>query len=94
VKLIDHPFRPIVTLWSDNSSLNEVQVWRFLGLVLVVFLTAVAAVLLRGHYLIAGLVCAGTIGLLAQQTVWPFWALVFIVPAVVAGIIAERTPSI
>jgi len=56
--------------------------------------TVGSARLVRGHYIITGIACAGAIGLLVQQTVWPLWALVFIAPAVIAGIIAERTPQV
>jgi len=98
VKLANHPLRPLVRLMvtaSDpNAVTTELQAWRFLGLVLVLFMTVLAAIKLHGHLLIAGLVCGGTIAVLVQQTIWPGWALVFIIPAIVAGIIAERTPSI
>jgi len=93
-KLATHPFRPLVTIWSDNSTVTEVQAWRFLGLALLLLITVVAAVMVRGHLLIAGLACGGTIALLVQQTVWPGWTLVFIIPAIIAGVMAERTPSI
>jgi hypothetical protein len=93
-KLATHPLRPLVTIWSDNSTVTEVQAWRFLGLALLLLLTVSSAILVRGHLLIAGLACGGTIALLVQQTVWPGWTLVFIIPAIVAGVMAERTPSI
>ena len=93
-KLAAHPLRPLVTIWSDNSTVTEVQAWRFLGLALLLLITVVAAVIVRGHLLIAGLACGGTIALLVQQTVWPGWTLVFIIPAIIAGVMAERTPSI
>jgi len=93
-KLATHPFRPLITIWSDNSTVTEVQAWRFLGLALLLLITVVAAVMVRGHLLIAGLACGGTIALLVQQTVWPGWTLVFIIPAIIAGVMAERTPSI
>lgn len=93
-KLAAHPLRPLVTIWSDNSTVTEVQAWRFLGLALLLLLTVSSAILVRGHLLIAGLACGGTIALLVQQTVWPGWTLVFIIPAIVAGVMAERTPSI
>jgi len=93
-KLAAHPLRPLVTIWSDNSTVTEVQAWRFLGLALLLLITVGAAVMVRGHLLIAGLACGGTIALLVQQTVWPGWTLVFIIPAIIAGVMAERTPSI
>lgn len=93
-KLAVHPLRPLVTIWSDNSTVTEVQAWRFLGLAMLLLITVWAAIAVRGHLLIAGLACGGTIALLVQQTVWPGWTLVFIIPAIIAGVMAERTPSI
>jgi len=92
--LATHPLRPLVTIMSDYTTINEIQAWRLLGLALLLLMTALAAVLVQGHLLLAGLVCGGTIAVLVQQTVWPGWTLVFIIPAIIAGIMAERTPSI
>lgn len=94
VMLASHPLRPLVTIMSDGTTVTEVQAWRFLGLALLLLVTVGAAVSVHGHLLIAGLACGGTVALLAQQTIWPGWTLVFIIPAVIAGLIAERTPSI
>jgi len=92
--LSTHPLRPLITIMSDYTTITELQAWRFLGLALFLLVTVGSAVMLRGHLLIAGLASAGVIGLLAQQTVWPMWTLVFMIPCVIAGIMAERTPSI
>ena len=93
-RLATSPIRPLVTLMSDHTTITEVQSWRFLGLAILLLITVVAAVMLRGHLLIAGLACGGTIAVLVQQTIWPAWTLVFIIPAIIAGVMAERTPSI
>ncbi len=92
--LTTNPIRPFVQILSNTTTLTELQAWRFLGLALVLFATVLAAVAVKGHLLIAGIACGASIGLLVQQTVWPTWALVFIVPAIIGGLIAERTPSI
>jgi len=92
--LATNPFRPIVTMMSDGTSVTELQAWRFLGLALILLVTVYTAVAVRGHFIIAGLACAGVIGLMVQQTIWPLWGLIFVIPAIVAGIMAERTPSI
>jgi hypothetical protein len=91
--LSDNPLRPFVRILSDNSAMTEWQAWRFLGLVFVIFCTAVAAFKLRGHLFIAGITCAVAMAILIQQTIWPLWSIVFVIAAVVAGIIAERTPQ-
>ncbi len=92
--LATNPLRPFVQILSNTTDLTELQSWRFLGLAFVLFITVTAAVAVRGHLLIAGIACGAAIGLLTQQTVWPTWALVFIVPAILGGLIAERTPSV
>jgi len=104
-KLENHPLRPLVRIMVVSTSkdpvtgiLNapttELQAWRFLGLAILLLVTVASAVGIHGHLLIAGLACGGTIAVLVQQTIWPGWTLVFIIPAIIAGILAERTPSI
>lgn len=92
--LLTNPLRPLVTLLSDNSTLSERQVWILYGTALLLFITIGTAKLARGHYGIAGIVCgAGIVGLVAL-TVYPLWALVFTVLAIMSGLVAERSPSL
>jgi hypothetical protein len=93
-RLAGHPLRPIVTIMSYAPTITEMQAWRFLGLAILLLVVVGTAYAVRGHYLITGIVAAGAIGLLVQQTIWPLWSLVFIIPAIVSGLLAERTPSI
>lgn len=92
--LLTNPMRPFVTILSDTTSLTEMQSWRFLGLVLTLMITMVCIIAVRGHLLIAGIACGASVGAMVALTVFPFWALIFAVGAVGAGLIAERSPSI
>ena len=94
VRLAANPIRPLVVIMSDSTTMTELQAWRLLGLALVLFVTVGVAAMVRGHLFIAGASCAGVVGILVQQTIWPMWALIFIIPAIVAGLIAERTPQV
>ena len=93
-RLLNHPLRPIVTIMSNGTSATELQAWRFLGLAIILLVLVGTAIAVRGHFLISGLACAGCIGVIVYQTIWPLWALIFIIPAIVGGAIAERTPSL
>jgi len=92
--LLTHPLRPFVTIMSDTTTISETQAWRLLGFAFVLFMTIGAAKLVRGHYLIAGIAGSVAIGALAAQTIWPLWSLIFIIPMIFAGVVAERTPSL
>lgn len=92
--LLTNPLRPFVTIMSDSTSLTEMQAWRLLALAFVLFFTVVAAVAVRSHLLIAGIVCGSCIGLMVAFTIFPLWSVVFIIGAIAAGVIAERSPSL
>jgi hypothetical protein len=92
--LATHPLRPFVVIMSDFSTMTELQAWRFLGLAMLLLVTVVTAFGVKGHQLITAIVASAGIGLLAQQQIWPYWALILIIPIVGAGILAERTPSL
>jgi hypothetical protein len=87
--LMNSPFRPLVIMVSDPSSLTEQQTWRWYGLAVVLVVTIGTAKLVRGHYLITGIACGASIGALTAYTVWPLWGLIFMVMAVVAGMVAQ-----
>jgi len=89
-----NPLRPLVTLISDNTPLTELQTWRYYGIIFVVVVLVLTAASVNGHYLITGIATGAAIGICVQQTIFPLWALVFMIGAVVGGIIAERSPSL
>ena len=92
--LADNPLRPFVTIMSDTTTLTELQAWRLLGLAFVLFVAVATIVTVRRHLLIAGIATGASILVLVVWTIWPMWALVFVAGCVLAGIIAERSPSI
>ena len=93
-KLLTNPLRGLVTLVSDNTTLTELQVWRLYGVIFVLIILVLTAVNVHGHYLITGIAAGVAIGVCVAATVFPLWALVFMVGAVLGGIIAERSPSL
>ncbi len=92
--LLTNPLRPFVTMMSDNSALTEMQVWRFYGLIFVLFIIVSVAKAFRGHLAITGIGMCVAIVTLVALTVWPIWALVFAIGALVGRLVAERSPSL
>jgi len=92
--LLTNPLRPFVTLMSDSTTITELQAWRILGLALVLMLTTAAAVVVKSHLLLAGIVAGAAIGGMVALTIFPLWALVFTVGAIIGGLVAERSPSL
>ena len=92
--LLTNPLRPFVTMLSDNSTLTERQSWVLYGTALLLFVTVGTASVVRGHYTITGIASGACIIGLVALTIYPLWALVFTVMAIISGMIAERSPSL
>ncbi len=92
--LLTNPLRPFVTLMSDSTTITELQAWRILALAFILGVTVSAIAMVRGHLLIAGIAGGAAIGLTVAWTIFPLWALIFMVLAVVGGLVAERSPSL
>ena len=92
--LLTNPLRPFVTMMSDTTNMTELQAWRFLGLAMVLLVTVATAAAVKSHQMITGIACSASIGLLVAFSIWPLWALVFIIGGVIGGVIAERSPSL
>lgn len=92
--LLANPMRPIVTAISDNTTLSEYQVWVWFGIILVAFITVLVGSRVRGHHLITGIAVSAAIALLVVWTVFPIWSIAFIVVAILAGAISERSPTL
>jgi hypothetical protein len=90
------PFRTAVTVVSDNTTLSEIQVWRFYGLVIWLFVTVAAGFSLRGHLGITMMVSGATLGGLVafDYNIFPLWLLIITVGCFIGGFIAERSPSL
>ena len=88
--LLSNPLRPFVTMMSDTTNMTELQAWRLLGLAMVLLVTVATGVAVKSHQMITGIACSASVGLLVAFTIWPLWALVFIVGGVIGGVIAEN----
>jgi len=89
-----NPMRPIVTAISDNTTLSEYQVWVWLGIVFVVFITVLVGANVRGHHLITGIATSAAVILMVVWAVFPMFALVVVALAIFGGAVSERTSSL
>ena len=91
-----NPVRVAVTVVSDNTTLSEIQVWRFYGLVIWLFCTVAAAFSLRGHQgitmMLSGAILGGLVAF--DYNIFPMWLLVVTIGCFIGGIVAERSPSV
>jgi len=92
--LLTNPMRPIIVAISDNTTFSERQVWVWLGVILVIFVMALTSRAVRGHYLITGVAAGAVIVFLVVQTIFPIWALVFVILAILGGLVSERSHSL
>ncbi|KKN56921.1 hypothetical protein LCGC14_0567740 [marine sediment metagenome] len=93
---LTNPIRPLITAMSDNTTLTEIQVWRLMGIIAVLFATIATAFTIRQHQGITAIV-AGTMlgGLVAfDSNIFPMWTLVIATGLFIAGVVAERSPSL
>ncbi len=93
--ILTNPVRPFVTMISDNTTLVEIQVWRWLGFMLWLFVVVAVGKTMRGHQgitaIVAGAILIGLVAL--DHNIFPWWLLLFSIGLFIAGGIAERTPS-
>lgn len=92
--LLANPLRPIVTAISDNTTLSEYQVWVWLGIIFVMFITVLVGANVRGHHLITGIAASAAIVLMVVWTIFPLLTLVIIVIAIWGGLVSERSPTL
>lgn len=92
--LLTNPLRPFVIIMSDTTSLTERQAWTWLGLAFVLFVLVISARSVRGHHVITGVATAAAMGACIAMTIFPIWALVFVIAAIGLGAVAERSPSL
>ena len=92
--LLTNPLRPFVTMWSDNSTLTELQCWRIYALALILLIT-VATAMAVGHHQGITMIMAGVAILGAVvMTIFPMWSLVFAIGMFIGGLVMERSPSL
>lgn len=96
--LLTNPMRPLVTILSDTTTINEVQAWRLLGLAFVLLAFVGTAKALRGHLAISGIIGGVAWGVLvsmdSSHVVFPLWTLVLLIVPIVGALVSERTPSV
>ena len=81
-------------MMSDNSTISELLAWRLLTLVIILMVTAGTAKAVKGHHFITGIILCGAMISAVTLTIFPMWALVFAIGAILGGLIAERSPSV
>ncbi|KKM88944.1 hypothetical protein LCGC14_1253610 [marine sediment metagenome] len=93
---LTNPIRPLITAMSDNTTLTEIQVWRLMGIIGVLFATVATAFTIRQHQGITAIVAGAMLGGLVafDSNIFPMWTLVITAGLFIAGIVAERSPSL
>jgi len=92
--LLTNPMRPLITMISDNTTLTELQTWRWLGIAVVLLIIVITARLVPKHLAIACFAGgAGTL-LMVVMTIWPLWTLVLLILFALGGWVSERSPSV
>jgi hypothetical protein len=92
--LLTNPLRPIVTMVSDNTTLTELQTWRWFGIIVVVLLVGIAIRLVPRHLVVACVAGGVATVALVVMTIWPLWTLTFLALFALGGWISERSPSV
>lgn len=92
--LLTNPFRPFVIILSDTTTLTELQAWRLLGLIFVLLITGITIRAVPRHLAIACVAAGGAIVLMVVLTIFPLYALVFVVLCALGGLVSERSHSL
>jgi hypothetical protein len=92
--LLANPMRPIVIAVSDNTTLTEYQVWVWMGIIFVMFVTVLVGTNVRGHHTITGIAAGAAIVLMIVWTVFPLLVLPVVLLVIWGGHVSERSPSI
>lgn len=92
--LAGNPLSPFVSTIASITTLNEITWWRIFGLAFVLFVTVATVLAVRGHLLVAGIAGGVAWGIVCYYTIFPLWCIFFSILAVIAGIVAERKPSV
>jgi len=89
-----NPLRPLITLVSDNTSLTELQTWRWFGIIVVLIVVGTAIRLVPNHLAIACVAGGAATIALVVLTIWPLYALVLLALFAAGGLISERSRSL
>jgi hypothetical protein len=93
---LNNPFRDLVLMVSDNTSLTEIQTWRWYGIGILVVAVALFAKLARGHQGITAIASGAIIALLIafDATIFPLYLAVLSAGLIIGGLISERSHQI
>ena len=89
-----NPMRPIITMVSDNTTITELQTWRWMGIIIVLLVTALTVKAVPKHLVIACFAGGAATVAMVVSTIWPLWALVLLVLYALGGWVSERSPSL
>lgn len=91
-----NPFRGLVLMVSDNTSLTEIQTWRWYGIGILVVAVALFAKLARGHQGITSIAAGAVIALLIafDASIFPLYLAVLSAGLMIGGVISERSHQI
>jgi len=93
-KLSAFPLQPFVSVMTSGGGITNAQAWVILSLAFILLVTIGTAKAVRGHFIITGIAAGASMGACIALTIFPLWTLVFVIGAVVGGVIAERSPSL
>lgn len=93
-KLATNPLRPAVKAISDNTQLSERQVWVFGGILIVVVVTVMVGTRVRGHHIITAVASGLATVAMVVMTIFPLYALIYLIICVIGGVISERSQQI
>ena len=93
---LTNPIRPLITAMSDNTTLTEIQVWRLMGIIAILFFTVATAFSVRQHQGITAIAAGVALGSLVafDHNIFPLWTLTIAIGLFIGGLVAERSPSL
>jgi len=92
--LLTNPMRPFITLISDNTTLTELQSWRWMGIAFVLLVTGLCIRAVPRHLAIACFGGGASVVAMVAMTIFPIYALVMVVLFAFGGLVAERSPHL
>lgn len=90
------PLRPFVTAISDNTTLTELQTWRWLGGALWLLIVILCMRSLKEHQGITAVIASVVLGVYViwNHNIFPGWLLIVAIAGFIGGLVAERSPSL
>ena len=92
--LLTNPFRPLVTAVSDNTTLTEIQVWRWYAAIIIVAVMALTWRAIPNHLPLMGITGGAAIALAGAMTVFPWWSMLFGAIFIIGGVFLEARQTL